>query len=89
MQLAFVLMGPHDKTVLSVLMEQFEELPDQTKIKTIYNGHKRVNAMKFQSFVVPNGLIANLSGPFEGKLHDSTMLYQCGLLQSAEQPLIS
>ncbi len=53
--------------------------------RTMYNGHKRVHAMKFQSVVVPNGLIANLSGPFEGKRHDSTMLYQSGLLQSLEQ----
>ncbi len=41
----------------------------------MYNGHKRVHSMKFQSVVIPNGLIANLAGPFEGKRHDSTMLY--------------
>ena len=52
---------------------------------TMYNGHKRVHAMKCQSVVLPNGLIANISGPFEGKRHDSTMLYQSGLFQSLEQ----
>ena len=29
---------------------------------------------------MPNGLIANLSGPYEGKRHDSTMLYESGVL---------
>jgi hypothetical protein len=51
----------------------------KTNQRTMYNGYKRVHAMKFQSVVVPDGLIANLSGPYEGKRHDSTMLYQSGL----------
>jgi len=28
--------------------------------RIVYNGHKRVHALKFQSIVTPNGLIANL-----------------------------
>ena len=62
--------------------------------RVMYNGHKRVHAIKFQSVVIPNGLIANLSGPFEGRRHDSTMLYESGLLPTlrrvafhAQQPL--
>ena len=51
----------------------------------MYNGHKRVHSMKFQSVVMPNGLIANLAGPFEGERHDSTMLYQSGLLPQLQQ----
>lgn len=31
--------------------------------RVLYNGHKRVHALKFQSVVIPNGLIANLYGP--------------------------
>ena len=31
--------------------------------KQVYNGHKRVHALKFQSVAIPNGLIANLYGP--------------------------
>ena len=31
--------------------------------RVIYNGHKRVHAMKYQSVVAANGLIANLFGP--------------------------
>ena len=35
--------------------------------RSVYNGHKRVHAMKFQSIVLPNGMICNLSGPYEGR----------------------
>ena len=35
--------------------------------RVMYNGHKRVHALKFQSVMAPNGLIANLYGPV-GKL---------------------
>ena len=31
--------------------------------RIVYNGHKRVHALKFQSIVTPNGLISNLHGP--------------------------
>ena len=31
--------------------------------KVVYNGHKRVHALKFQSVTLPNGLIAHLFGP--------------------------
>ena len=31
--------------------------------RVVYNGHKRVHALKYQSVVAANGLIANLYGP--------------------------
>ena len=31
--------------------------------RIVYNGHKRVHALKFQFVVVPSGIIANLYGP--------------------------
>ena len=31
--------------------------------RIVYNGHKRVHAIKFQSVVTPNGMIANVFGP--------------------------
>ena len=31
--------------------------------RLVYNGHKRVHALKFQSVALPNGLIGNLYGP--------------------------
>ena len=48
--------------------------------RVMYNGYKRVHSIKFQSVVTPDGLISNLTGPFEGKRHDSTMLHESGLL---------
>ena len=34
-------------------------------------GHKPTHGLKFQSVMTPNGLIASLSGPYEGKRHDA------------------
>ena len=36
--------------------------------RTVYNGHKRVHAIKFQSVTLPNGMIANMYGPV-GKIY--------------------
>ena len=52
--------------------------------RVVYNGHKRVHALKFQSLALPNGLIANLYGPVEGFRHDAGMLKDSGLLQALE-----
>ena len=38
--------------------------------KTVYNGHKKVYALKFQSGVLPNGIIAHMYGSVEGKRHE-------------------
>ena len=35
--------------------------------RALFNGHKRIFAIKFQFVVAPNGLIANLYGSVEGK----------------------
>ena len=51
----------------------FHSVPGHNQ-RIIYNGHKHIHALKFQSIVAPNGLIANLFGPVEGCRHDSTML---------------
>lgn len=52
--------------------------------RVLYNGHKKVHAIKFQSVAAPNGLVANLFGPIEGRRHDSTMLARSGWLQLLE-----
>ena len=57
--------------------------------RAVYNGHRRVHALKFQSVAAPNGLIANLYGPVEGRRHDSAMLAMSGLLPQLEQHSIS
>ena len=53
--------------------------------RVMYNGHKRLHAMKFQSVTAANGLIANLYGPVEGRRHDSFMLRESGLLAQLEE----
>ena len=53
--------------------------------RIFYNGHKRLHAIKFQSVVTPNGMIANLYGPTEGRRHDSGILAMSGLLNQLGQ----
>ena len=36
--------------------------PEQNQ-RVVYNGHKKVHALKFQSISLPNGLIGNIYGP--------------------------
>ena len=50
--------------------------------RIVYNGHKRLHGLKFQSVVTPNGMIASLHGPYEGQKHDSSMLNETNLLQT-------
>ena len=57
--------------------------------RVLYNGHKKVNFIKFQSVVAANGLTANLYGPVEGRRHDSGMLAMSGLLPMLEVHSIS
>ncbi|KXJ13842.1 protein ALP1-like isoform X2 [Exaiptasia diaphana] len=47
--------------------------------RIMYSGHKRVHCLKFQSVQAPNGLIAHLFGPIEGRRHDAFMLGESGL----------
>ena len=42
--------------------------------EVVYNGYKRVHALKFQSLTVPSGLIANLFGPV-GKFFESELKF--------------
>ena len=41
--------------------------------RSVYNGHKRVHVLKFQSVTLPNGLIGNLYGPV-GKIKQFDLL---------------
>ncbi|XP_066914769.1 uncharacterized protein [Clytia hemisphaerica] len=58
--------------------------PNQLQ-RVVYNGHKRVHALKFQSIAAPNGLVANLFGPIEGRRHDSGMLADSNVLPRLRQ----
>ena len=53
--------------------------------RLVFNGHKRIHGIKFQSVSTPNGMIANLYGPMEGKRHDAGMLRESGLMDQLEQ----
>ena len=53
--------------------------------RVLYNGHKKVHSIKFQSLAVPNRLVANLYGPVEGKKHDSAMLAESGVYKKLEE----
>ena len=53
--------------------------------RTVCNGHKRIHAIKFQAIATPNGLVANLYGPVEGKRHDSRMLADSAILPLLQQ----
>ena len=49
--------------------------------RILYNGHKRLHTLKYQSVTTSSGMIANLFGPVEGKRHDSAILAMSGLLK--------
>ena len=53
--------------------------PSQNQ-QEVYNGHRRIHALKYHSAVLPNSLIANLFGPMEGRRHDAAILAESGLL---------
>ncbi|KAK7093202.1 uncharacterized protein [Littorina saxatilis] len=53
--------------------------------REVFNGHKRVHGLKFQSIVTPNGLVSNLYGPIEGRRHDSALLNASGAMDYMEQ----
>ena len=53
--------------------------------RVMYNGHKKVHSIKFQSIATPNGLIASLYGPVEGKRYDSAMLTQSQVLNQLQR----
>ena len=57
----------------------------QKNQQIVFNGHNRAHGIKFQSVVLPNGIIANLNGPYEGCRHDSTMLCESGLLTDLQR----
>ncbi|KAE8969771.1 hypothetical protein PR003_g28223 [Phytophthora rubi] len=52
--------------------------------QAMYNGHKRIHAMKSQTVVTPDGIISHLFGPVDGRRHDLFMLNQSGLKQHLE-----
>ena len=56
----------------------------QNNQRVVYNGHKKVHALKFQAVGAPKGMIANLYGPVDGRRHDSGMLTDSNLLNELQ-----
>lgn len=46
--------------------------------QAVYSGHKRKHCLTYQTLSTPDGLIAALYGPVEGRRHDLTLLRQSG-----------
>lgn len=44
-----------------------------------YSGHKRYHALKFQCVLTPDGMIAQLYGPVEGRRHDMFLVRDSGI----------
>ena len=55
--------------------KRFRRIRNNNNIqRAVYNGHKRKHGLKFQSVVVPDGMVAQMFGPVEGRRHDITLL---------------
>ena len=52
--------------------------------RVVYNGHKRVHALKFQSIALPNGLIANMYGPVGKYIWHSSIFFSKGVSPSVQ-----
>ncbi|KAF7965647.1 hypothetical protein HWV62_42420 [Athelia sp. TMB] len=56
-----------------------------------YSGHKKFHALKFQALCIPNGLIAHLFGPEEGRRNDNLLASKSEIFEKcrehAKQPL--
>ena len=47
--------------------------------RMFFSGHKRVHCIKFQSVMMPDGIISHLSGPWNGTRHDAEIFYESGI----------
>ena len=71
--------GLIDGTVIEICRPK----PNYQRI--VYNRHKSVHSIKFQSWALPSGPIGNLSGPYEVRRHDCTMLHESSLLNDLQR----
>ena len=47
--------------------------------RILYNGWKRVHALKFHALITPDGIAVHVYGPVEGRRHDETLYKLSGL----------
>ena len=69
-------------------MPQHQSLDQVPKQDLMYTGYKKCHGMKYQAIVVPNGLIAHLSGPFHAPQNDHGVLNESNLLSQLESHAI-
>lgn len=50
--------------------------------QSAYSGHKRRHCLKYEGICLANGLLGRLSGPVDGRRHDSFMMAEGGLPDS-------
>jgi len=50
--------------------------------RMFFSGHKRAHCIKFQSIMMPDGIIVHLSGPWNGARHDAGMFRESGIASS-------
>eukprot|EP00733_Pompholyxophrys_punicea_P000253 Pompholyxophrys_punicea_v1_NODE_54_length_4213_cov_13.619529.p1 type:complete len:224 gc:universal NODE_54_length_4213_cov_13.619529:2087-1416(-) len=48
----------------------------------LFNGHRRVHGIKFQSLITPDGIIHSLHGPVAGRRHDAFLLRESLLVEN-------
>ncbi|RPB27956.1 hypothetical protein L211DRAFT_772066, partial [Terfezia boudieri ATCC MYA-4762] len=53
--------------------------------RTCYNGWKRKHCLKYHAVVAPDGLIAHLFGPVEGRRNDAHLWQESGIQRYLEQ----
>ncbi|XP_077519297.1 uncharacterized protein LOC144129190 [Amblyomma americanum] len=55
-----------------------------TNQKLFFSGHKRIHAEKYQAIMCPNGIIAQLNGPYTSSRHDAGILRKSRTYQKLE-----
>ncbi|GAU93734.1 hypothetical protein RvY_05626 [Ramazzottius varieornatus] len=53
--------------------------------RQMFSGHERIHCTKWQSVVLPNGLILNLYGGQRGSMHDSRLLNESKILEELHE----
>ena len=57
-----------------------ENCRPQENQRLLYNGKDKVHGLKYQSLMLPNGMVGNLYGPECGSYHDGRLLRLSGLV---------
>ncbi|XP_021953483.1 uncharacterized protein LOC110850356 isoform X1 [Folsomia candida] len=56
--------------------------------RQVYSGYYKTHTLKYQSIMLPNGIIGRLDGPFNGRRHDSAILGLSGLIEELERKFV-